>query len=426
MYITIILLFTYYVNIPIRGDICYTVILRKQTHLPQYSPKAYLSYRTQRNKNPYILVHKHNTQIQISLYSALQWLQKKAAFTLSALFLCTICLSAVTPESARAGIFDPLTGFFASITSGTSTSEEAPEINLQTVSLRKAGATAVTQEAVVDKTGALAVSSGPLRISTEEEVYIPEDDTISIYVVKKGDTLNSIAKLFGVSVNTIVWSNNLTARKAEVGQTLSILPVSGISHTIKKGDTLKQIAKKYNADEGDVALFNGITTETSLVIGEVLIVPDGEVVAESEKAKTEKTKDSKDNKKTVGNTIKKVVKNLTKSGYFMRPIAGGTRTTGLHGHNAVDLAAPVGTSIVASASGKVIINKEGGYNGGYGNYIVIAHSNGTQTLYAHNSDNLVQVGESVVQGQVIGRVGSTGKSTGPHVHFEVRGAANPF
>jgi murein DD-endopeptidase MepM/ murein hydrolase activator NlpD len=330
----------------------------------------------------------------------------------------------MTPVRAQAGIFDTVTRFLATVGQSTSTEEINPS-NLQTAALLKANSTQIEKENIYKaEAGTVSVTSGPLRMSTEEEVYIPSADTISVYVVKKGDTLNSIAKLFDVSVNTIVWANNLSARKVEVGQTLTILPVSGTTHTIVKGDTLKSIAQKYSADAEDIGLFNGITTQTNLIVGDTLIVPDGEV-AEVVKTKEEKkAKEAKSNK--VSKSIKTIVKNLSRSGYFVRPIQGGTRTTGLHGHNAVDLAAPAGTSIVASASGQVIVSKSGGYNGGYGNYIVVAHPNGTQTLYAHNSTNLVSVGESVAQGQVIAKVGSTGKSTGPHVHFEVRGATNPF
>ena len=111
------------------------------------------------------------------------------------------------------------------------------------------------------------------------------------------------------------------------------------------------------------------------------------------------------------------------SGYYIRPIVGGRRSQGLHGRNAVDFAAPTGTPILASAAGTVVFS---GRNGGYGNLIVIEHNNGTQTAYAHNSKNLVKQGDVVEQGDIIGRVGSTGKSTGPHVHFEIRGAKNPF
>ncbi len=98
----------------------------------------------------------------------------------------------------------------------------------------------------------------------------------------------------------------------------------------------------------------------------------------------------------------------------------------MHGNNGVDIAAPLGTPVVASAGGTVIIARSSGWNGGYGLYVVISHSNGTQTLYAHLSSVNVSVGDSVSKGQVIGKVGNTGKSTGPHLHFEVRGARNPF
>jgi murein DD-endopeptidase MepM/ murein hydrolase activator NlpD len=98
----------------------------------------------------------------------------------------------------------------------------------------------------------------------------------------------------------------------------------------------------------------------------------------------------------------------------------------MHGYNAVDLGAPVGTPITAAASGKVITSKQGGWNGGYGNMVVISHDNGTQTLYSHLSSNVVYSGQWVSAGEVIGYVGSTGHSTGPHLHFEVRGDTNPL
>lgn len=113
------------------------------------------------------------------------------------------------------------------------------------------------------------------------------------------------------------------------------------------------------------------------------------------------------------------------AGYFARPIVG-RKSQGLHGYNAVDIAAPVGTSVYASAAGTVTVARGFGWNGGYGNYIVISHPNGTQTLYAHLSSVAVQQGAYVTQGQVIGLSGNTGKSTGAHLHFEVRGAKNPF
>ena len=147
-------------------------------------------------------------------------------------------------------------------------------------------------------------------------------------------------------------------------------------------------------------------------MGSEIIIPDGEIYIPTTSSGSGASS-SKPNLKDASN-------------FFARPISGGKRTQGIHGYNAVDIAAPVGTEIRAAAKGEVIISRSGGWNGGYGNYIVIKHSNGTQTLYAHNSKNFVSVGDVVEQGEAIGAVGSTGKSTGSHLHFEVRGAKNPF
>ena len=114
------------------------------------------------------------------------------------------------------------------------------------------------------------------------------------------------------------------------------------------------------------------------------------------------------------------------SGYYLYPLSSGTKSQGIHGYNGVDLAAPMGTPVFASASGDVVVSDDYGWNGGYGNYVVISHTNGTQTLYAHLTEAAVFAGAYVYQGQIIGYLGSTGKSTGPHLHFEVRGAKNPF
>lgn len=103
------------------------------------------------------------------------------------------------------------------------------------------------------------------------------------------------------------------------------------------------------------------------------------------------------------------------------------RSQGPHGPGGrgIDMAAPTGTPIVAAASGTVLLSK-GGYSGGYGEMIVIQHANGTKTLYAHMSKRATTTGAKVSQGETIGYVGSTGRSTGPHLHFEVQGAKNPF
>lgn len=247
------------------------------------------------------------------------------------------------------------------------------------------------------------------------EINERKNDQISIYEVREGDSLSQIADMFGVTINTIRWANELSGPISQ-GQTLVILPITGIEHTVKVGGTISDIAKLYDADVTEIALFNGIAVDASLTKGQKILVPNAVPLTENDH-KQAPTKTKKVAKSSQGSSY---------SGSFMRPIKGGYRTQGIHGYNGVDLAAPTGTPIYAAMSGQVIISKSGGWNGGYGNYIVIKHDNGTQTLYSHNSSNIVSVGQKVVQGQVIGYVGSTGRSTGPHVHFEIRGAKNPF
>jgi LysM repeat protein len=237
---------------------------------------------------------------------------------------------------------------------------------------------------------------------------------ISTYIVQKGDTISSVAKMFNVSSNTILWANDISNRTGlKEGQILVILPISGIVHTVKNGDTILAIAKKYNTDIDDILNYNDITLSTKLTVGQTILVPDGEFSNTNPKPASSSTSSG----------------GLTSyPGYYIRPIADGVgyKSQKIHGHNGVDLAAPVGTPIRASAAGKVIISRSGGWNGGYGTFVVISHKNGTQTLYAHMLKTVVSVGDTVSQGQYIGNIGMTGKTTGPHIHFEIRGAKNPF
>ena len=226
--------------------------------------------------------------------------------------------------------------------------------------------------------------------------------------------------MFDVSVNTILWANNLkSARDVQPGDTLIILPISGIEHTVVKGDTLKSLAKKYGADADEIAQYNGLDSAVPLVLGGNLLIPGGEIGTPVSSIPTSTKRPSKDPYRGGGGAFI--------AGYFSNPLPGGTLTQGVHGWNAVDIGAARGTPIYAAANGTVIIARTGGgWNGGYGNYIVITHSNGTQTLYAHMRSAIVTSGQAVSAGQLIGYVGMTGHTTGPHLHFEVRGAQNPF
>lgn len=283
--------------------------------------------------------------------------------------------------------------------------------NIQNMALLVAANTPLNknQNIPIVEEDALVSNSSPF--GTSEISAKPTSDQISIYVVREGDTLSQIAEMFNVTVNTIKWGNDLSSNTLKVGETLVILPISGVKHTVVKGDTVSSLAKKYKADAEEIMAYNNIENGGSLVVGSTVIVPDGEVLS-SPSSGSYVSAGSSSSKEYVG--------------FYMRPVVGAKRTQGVHGHNAIDLGAPVGTPILASADGEVIISKTGGWNGGYGNYIVIKHKNGTQTLYSHNSKNVVSVGDFVKQGDVIGAIGITGKVTGPHLHFEIRGAKNPF
>lgn len=252
---------------------------------------------------------------------------------------------------------------------------------------------------------------------------------ISTYTVREGDSLSGIADMFDVSMNTILWANNLSNKSAvRPGMTLVILPVSGIRHKVASGDTLATLAKRYGSDADEIASFNGLSAAGSLASGDTVIIPGGEIAAVKAPAKKAVAKATSKIKTGgslgavlgTGNTSNAV------SGGFANPAPAGRISQGIHGWNGVDLAAPQGSAINAAAAGTVIISRVGGWNGGYGNYIVIDHGNGVQTLYSHNSTNTVSIGDTVVRGQNIGTIGNTGQSTGYHVHFEVRGAKNPF
>ncbi len=233
-----------------------------------------------------------------------------------------------------------------------------------------------------------------------------DEDGISYYIVQEGDTLSEIAELFNVSTNTIKWENNLGS-SIRAGKELRILPVTGIRHKVVKGDTISGIAQKYDVESDDITVYNGID-ESKLIVGEKIIVPNG-----VKKKVVQKTTSQSSRTYSVPSIP-------AGSGYYIRPTSGrvtsnfGPRSLGYH--YGIDYGAPTGTPIVASASGTVIKTTCGS---GYGNCLIIGHDNGTRTLYAHASVLYVSTGTQVKQGQKIAAVGSTGRSTGPHLHFEI-------
>lgn len=295
-----------------------------------------------------------------------------------------------------------ISGVFRSAGAGPNSSLGGPDENLNSSGLETAGNALVAQEPVL----AIIPASGDSSFS---------DGNILTYEVEAGDSLQSIADDFGVSVETLLSANNLPkGTKLKVGDKISILPVDGVRHTVKSGDTVKSIAAKYNADEARIIAYNGLSDSGKIAAGQVLTIPGGEyhVPISPKYAPT-------------NNIPTQNLPNIT--GYYGRP-ANGRLTFGLHKYNAVDIGGRewCNTPLYAAAAGTIITADAQGWNGGYGKYIKIAHDNGTITLYAHSSQLLANEGQFVNKGQTIALMGSTGRATGCHVHFEVRGARNPF
>ena len=356
--------------------------------------------------------HKNSKYVSFFLYG------KETLVTIA-----VVILPMIFPETAHASLFSFLSSLVGENVSAQETIDTGTSYNSQTLPLLEA---AINIKPMLTSTDALAIADNTLVPSVGPSGSIADIDNhpgstaISTYVVRSGDTLSEISTMFDVSVNTIVWANDLgTHPVIQPGQTLIILPVSGIDYTVKKGDTLASVVKKYGGDVTEVMEYNGLSTTASIAVGDTIIIPDGELGVPAS---------------TPINTLSGIKYNPliladggpAIPGYFACPVQGSRLSQGLHGHNAVDLALGVGNPIDAAANGTVIIAKSGGWDGGYGNYVVISHPNGTETLYAHAKKLFVTAGEQVTQGEKIAEVGVTGETTGPHLHFEVRGASNPF
>jgi murein DD-endopeptidase MepM/ murein hydrolase activator NlpD len=335
------------------------------------------------------------------------------------------------PAHAQASILSLVTSLFSSqaAAAGTSIAGNSQKMALLEAPLNTNVRAAQNAELLVDNSALVPeiINEG------EGQAFAATSNEIKTYKVQSGDTITSIAKKYAISANTILWANSLSRTTAlKEGQTLVILPISGVQHKVKSGDTLEVIAKKYKGDIDEIIAYNDISN-TTLKAGEVIVIPDGEIVTSSPTTtKKPKTTPSATQKlASVAAGIGLATADGDSSSFYIRPLTGGVRTQGIHGSNGVDLGASCGTPIYASASGTVVVSTNNdGYNGGYGNYVVITHSNGAQTLYAHMNTASVDVGASISQGQYIGTVGNTGKvygATGCHVHFEIRnGIRNPF
>jgi LysM repeat protein len=332
------------------------------------------------------------------------------------LIIGAVSLSIIIPLSVNAGYFDAIFN-----TVSAKSPEQIEYINTDSaldVPLLKAPIHADPNPAkgggdIFVEDGAL-VPSGDADNKESKVNTKTSNGEINVYIVREGDTLSQIAEMYDVSAKTILWANDISnASKIRPGTSLIILPITGVRHIVKTGDTIASIAKKYEGDADEILSYNQLASATEITVGDTIIIPDG-TIAPPPVAKTSPSRTSGSVASGGG------------SNGFVNPVPGAVRSQGIHGYNGVDLAAPAGTAVRAAAGGQVIVARGSGWNGGYGLYVVIKHPNGTQTLYAHLSSLRVASGDTVVAGQTIGGVGNTGRSTGDHLHFEVRGARNPF
>jgi len=225
--------------------------------------------------------------------------------------------------------------------------------------------------------------------------------TYSTCTVKKGDSIGAIASRYGIrNIGTILNANTIdNVRRIKVGQTLRIPSMDGISYTIARGDSLARVSNRFSIPVNSILDANDLAAAT-LVAGQRLFIPGA-------------TLSTSDLRKALGELFIYPIRGRLTSifGYRADPFTG-VRTF----HTGIDLAAPIGTPIKATLDGKVATT---GWSNTFGNYVIISHSDGYQSLYGHMSYIGVSKGQSVIQGSIIGKVGSTGYSTGSHVHLSI-------
>jgi len=235
--------------------------------------------------------------------------------------------------------------------------------------------------------------------------------TVINYLVKEGDTVSAISQKFGVDTDTIRWANDLTSiNSIKPGDEIKILPVTGVSHKVRRGETIYSIGKKYDANPQAIVdyPFNDFANDETfaLVAGQLLIVPDGVMPKQQPWERPAYIAQTPD------------AGVVSATGRFVWPTGGNISQRFVWYHRGLDIANKAAPAIVAADSGKVIV---AGFPDrfGYGNRVIIDHGNGFTTLYAHLSKIYVTAGQTVNRGAAIGQMGSTGRSTGIHLHFEV-------
>jgi murein DD-endopeptidase MepM/ murein hydrolase activator NlpD len=229
---------------------------------------------------------------------------------------------------------------------------------------------------------------------------------VSAHKIEMGENYWTIATDNKITIYTLIGANPTLPFKAAINQALNILSRKGVLHSVEKGETTASIADLYKVDEKTVKDENHITWWNRLRDGDVLFVPDVRPVR----------------------MLREWHNYFSNRGFFGDPLATwgawtsgfGLRTDPLTGeerhHKGIDLRAKYGDPVYAAASGKVIFT---GVSGGFGNLIQIKHAQGYISFYGHLSKIYAKRGQKVRRGTLIGRVGATGRVTGPHLHFEI-------
>lgn len=256
-----------------------------------------------------------------------------------------------------------------------------------------------------------SVASLPI-VSTESSYEFQEKYTR--YVVHTGDTLSIIASKFGVTTDSIKWSNKIgNEDMIKPGRTLYIPAMTGIIYVVKRGDTVDLIAAKFKSKRSAIIVQNDLYGE-SIKVGMTLIIPNGKIDDPKPAPSTGSVRVASSS----GSGRYGSSSYIGRTGSFKFPTIAG-RNGYYNGYHwwAIDIPNSIGTPIYASDSGR-IAESAYGWNGGFGNTILIDHGGGWQTRYGHMSILRIR-GGYVSRGQIIGYMGSTGRSTGSHLHFEI-------
>ncbi|TLN22423.1 M23 family metallopeptidase, partial [bacterium] len=274
----------------------------------------------------------------------------------------------------------------------------------------------------------VAAVQAVLRTSYLSTIISNDDrETAEDYTIEAGDSIFAISKSYNVDPETILWANfnilNDNPDLISIGQTLTIPPVDGIYIKVKDGDTIESLAAEYKSTPEQILYFPGNkldVTHPQLTVDSFVMIPGGSREWQRTWLVPTFWRPSSGANKTISDQCTISAGGAYGSGAFVWP-ADNHSVSGndfWDGHLGIDIGAGLGAPVYAADSGVVVY--AGWISGGYGNMIMIDHGNGYHTVYGHLSSIGVGCGQSVYGGNVIGYAGSTGNSTGPHLHFEVR------